>query len=787
MKKYIRTLTVFYDTEISYKEIPLFRGAVLKSMGDNADLLYHNHAGEGSLRYSYPLIQYKRLGGRAAIVCAEDGVDTIGQFFAASDGELRLGHREVKCSVGKIVPARVLVQTWSGLLEYRINRWLPLNAKNYQIYRMTDDENERKCILENILKANLLSMLKGLGIHLEEELRLSIANLGEPHIIYNKGVGLMAFNANFTCNLSIPDNLGIGKNASIGYGVVYRNKKQNEEKNMCNGMKYDKLFVGGDLSGIQKFLYNITSRHASVSLKGRSEYLRREMHELYKGIQKVITDAGGIITEEDKLYCSGGKFYLATNNTPAVAKAIDDFARKKEEEFWREHRGGLGINISYIAYGTGDNKFYVEGHDDEENTTSGVLWKYLNANFARQKNQKFKNLIKAHANRFFSFDTEHEDSKELIVGSDHKVCALTGVEFDPSIYGDEKCKIDDDDLFYLPSAVEQIKIGKDLRQEENFKTFEEYATADNGETGDSYLGILRMDVDGMGKKFIIGFPTLEKYKEFSERVKKFFEDDIQEKFLKEKCDENHTYKEYINVIYAGGDDLCIVGRWDKVIDFAKYIHDKTEEAFKGDGYKDKDMKEEHYISISGGIAIVNPKFPIAKAADMAGEAEEAAKRGEKNAFTMFGRTVSWKTDKDEHGQVKPLYTINGQTIKHEFDYVKYFKDRFVEYITRYNDNYGFNRSILHKIMLYSELADLNKDREFHGRPLNYSYIWHMSYYLTRYMEKWKDNKESDEEKRKVKNELYNFCKNLRDEHLAKQRNLELMAMAARWAELLLRR
>lgn len=29
------------------------------------------------------------------------------------------------------------------------------------------------------------------------------------------------------------------------------------------------LFVGGDLSGIQKFLYNITSRKAAVSLKGR--------------------------------------------------------------------------------------------------------------------------------------------------------------------------------------------------------------------------------------------------------------------------------------------------------------------------------------------------------------------------------------------------------------------------------------------------------------------------------------------------------------------------------------
>ena len=68
MAKFIRTLTVTFDTDISYKEIPLFRGAVLKSMGDKANLLYHNHTGAETFRYSYPLIQYKRLGGKASIV-----------------------------------------------------------------------------------------------------------------------------------------------------------------------------------------------------------------------------------------------------------------------------------------------------------------------------------------------------------------------------------------------------------------------------------------------------------------------------------------------------------------------------------------------------------------------------------------------------------------------------------------------------------------------------------------------------------------------------------------------
>ena len=50
MGRYIRTLTVQFDADILYKEIPLFRGAVLSSMGKDADLLYHNHTGDNTFR-----------------------------------------------------------------------------------------------------------------------------------------------------------------------------------------------------------------------------------------------------------------------------------------------------------------------------------------------------------------------------------------------------------------------------------------------------------------------------------------------------------------------------------------------------------------------------------------------------------------------------------------------------------------------------------------------------------------------------------------------------------------
>lgn len=519
--------------------------------------------------------------------------------------------------------------------------------------------------------------------------------------------------------------------------------------------EYNKLFVGGDLSGIQKFLYNITSHKAAVSLKGRSAFLTDYLREVCNKIEFTIAENGD--KDYDELYCSGGKFYLITQNTEAIVKAIDTCAEKIIKDLWEEHKGQLGLNISCVAFKEYNGEFTVIGHENEENKNSGVLWKYLNAEFARQKNQKFRNLLLDRYDEFFEVQK---------VGGHTKVCAVTGIE-------SSECVPSEDD-FVLPSVKEQMQKGEKLNKKQGTlnkdgkaKTFEDYADG-------SSLGILRMDVDGLGKRFIIGFNTIEEYKEFSGKVKNFFEgciggglEDYKGKKLLAAKDPKtgKPYGEYLNVIYAGGDDLFIIGRWDRLIDFAELIHKETEDHFKCNGYKDENGKECH-ISISGGIAIVKPKFPIAKAAEMAGEAEESAKQIEgKNAFNMFGTTVKWGD---------------------EFDKVKWYKERFVEYIQ--DKDIDFSKSILHKLMLYSTLADINKARQEDGKKQDFSYVWHASYYLTRFMDKYKRNKGVGEIEDKKK-ERFDFCRKLRDKELGiscNNRNLKLIAVAARWAELELR-
>lgn len=228
--KRIRVLTIKYNEKIQPYEVSLFRGAVIASMADKANTLYHNHLDDNKYRYSYPLIQYKTIDGKAAIVCVGEGADVIGQFMAEDMSAFTLGDRKVEMTIDDIKPRQMMVQTWTSDFYYSIKRWLPLNSMNYKRYQECDSLVERMQMLQQILKGNILSFAKGVGLLITEEVKVEITKLDEPFIVKRKGTSLMAFNAEFKANFSLPNYIGIGKNASIGYGVVYERRKKEENK-----------------------------------------------------------------------------------------------------------------------------------------------------------------------------------------------------------------------------------------------------------------------------------------------------------------------------------------------------------------------------------------------------------------------------------------------------------------------------------------------------------------------------------------------------------------------------
>ncbi len=214
----IRTLTILFSNPINEEELKYFRGAVISSL-ENKDILFHNHSGEG-YRYSYPLIQYKRIHQKAAIFCLGEGIDSIYELFRANNFTFQLKDRIIEAKLDKIETHTFRMGTTTLPIYYRISNWLPLNKKNYEAYIKYEDVKDRISLLERILTANIISMLKGLEIHVENDIHTTITNILNQRFVIFKGVKLLSLDLEFKTDFQIPNYIGLGKSVSLGFGNV---------------------------------------------------------------------------------------------------------------------------------------------------------------------------------------------------------------------------------------------------------------------------------------------------------------------------------------------------------------------------------------------------------------------------------------------------------------------------------------------------------------------------------------------------------------------------------------
>ena len=219
MKYKLPTFIIQFDNEIDSKAIPFFRGAVIASL-EKKDILFHNHD-EDKLRYSYPLIQYKRIYKKATIIGVGKGIEVISQLLTAGNFNYQIGNEKTEMRIEAVnAYDNEIVLSEDTSYRYRLQNWLPLNSENYKHYIESENLTERIMILERVLVGNILSFLKGVDIHLEDQICLNITDIkGQRAVIYKK-VKLMAFDIEFKTNIQLPQYIGIGKNASVGCGVL---------------------------------------------------------------------------------------------------------------------------------------------------------------------------------------------------------------------------------------------------------------------------------------------------------------------------------------------------------------------------------------------------------------------------------------------------------------------------------------------------------------------------------------------------------------------------------------
>ncbi|WP_148038887.1 CRISPR-associated endonuclease Cas6 [Proteiniphilum sp. X52] len=214
-----------FQNELPFSKLESFRGAIIHAFKDK-DVLFHNHLDKEGFRYAYPMIQYKRIRKKAAILCIEAGTEAVGKLFLDSDLMLNIAGKEEAFVVEGITAYKYLIQIWETRFVYRIRRWLALNQENYGQFQQLESVAEKSAFLENVLKANILSFAKGLDIFFDRQVECKITRLGDPAVMQYKGVKMTVFDAEFITNVSIPDYVGLGKGASLGYGVTVRKKEK---------------------------------------------------------------------------------------------------------------------------------------------------------------------------------------------------------------------------------------------------------------------------------------------------------------------------------------------------------------------------------------------------------------------------------------------------------------------------------------------------------------------------------------------------------------------------------
>lgn len=228
----LKYLSIVFDGELAGHEIPAFRGAVAGKAG-HGHVLFHGHEEEGGLRYSYPLIQYKRQGRKPMIICLGDGTDDIHHFFGLPDWRVRISGRQLDLKV-RSMQMDMFPLELSERCEYtyQIGHWIALDQKSFAHYINLPNLQERIACLESKLVGNILSMAKGIGWQVPGRIRCEILDMPREAITTLKGIKMRCFQVRFRSNVSLPDHISLGKSASLGFGQLQRERAPQWESSL---------------------------------------------------------------------------------------------------------------------------------------------------------------------------------------------------------------------------------------------------------------------------------------------------------------------------------------------------------------------------------------------------------------------------------------------------------------------------------------------------------------------------------------------------------------------------
>ncbi len=546
------------------------------------------------------------------------------------------------------------------------------------------------------------------------------------------------------------------------------------------------LLVGGDISGIQDFIYTLRAKGAARTLRGRSFYLQLLTEAILRFTLRELD-----LPYTNVIYSGGGHFFLLAPSSKDGE--LERIQKKITKTLLKHHRTSL-----YLALGCA-----AVPRNGFEKGSFPKHWGEMHAAMTERKRRRYSELGGDMYSSLFAIpetggnpentcDACGEDQRALQVwkfkdDKDGKICTLcasfedlgreltrsgllalsfgnsnaNGVrdaadalaEFGMTHRfvkkGEETIALQGNETvlwsFDDPDVVKGSSFGNTAKwlrytantvpvdADGNVLTFDDLQKQVEG--GFERLGVLRMDVDDLGELFKRGLgenASLTRLATLSSRVSLFFEG-----WLKKMCEEDARAGK-IYTVYAGGDDVFLLGPWDLIPGLAKGI---VGDFAKYSGYNAD-------IHASAGMAFIDGKYPVYQAAEDAGDALDAAKaHPEKNAFTFLGKRWGWK----------------------EFEEISEKHDRLTSLVKPQEEGKkAAPQAILH---ILQQLAhDEEQYNRVKGQHVWGRWIWMGMYQLTRMQER---SKETAREIQAVSKELQE----------GGYQNLDQWGLAARWTEL----
>ncbi len=197
------------------------------------------------------------------------------------------------------------------------------------------------------------------------------------------------------------------------------------------------LLVGADISGVQDFIYTITSQGATPGLRGRSFYLQL----LTEGVARYVLRRLGLpIT--NLIYQGGGAFYLLAR--PTDSEELVRIQQEISRVLLAHHRGDLYLALAHVPLAAAD--FYA-------GRISG-RWEELSRALRLGKQRRFAELGDELAMLFAAQDSG---------GNQDKQCQVCGREHPDTRVCKQRSE-DEEGVRKCPQCLAYEELGDELRQ-----------------------------------------------------------------------------------------------------------------------------------------------------------------------------------------------------------------------------------------------------------------------------------------------------------------------------------